>query len=242
VVSGLGFSKKRSLATSAQDSGPRLQHQIRLVPVVDPAEEDERALRREAQQAPPHRAVSRGGFGGNAEGNDREEIREGRIRRKVGRSNPPRGVERSAVEEALLRRRAEEEIGARERERERRTVVGGGRRAERRGVVKVLDEEGIVEVRGDGDVGDLVEPPVGRVPRDDRGVGVDRGGREAAGGRRHDRHVAGGRSRLRRVVAHEEPDVELRPQRPGELQSADSHPGHLRPDRFRGQDDDAARH
>ena len=84
----------------------------------------------------------------------------------------PAREERARIEEALLGRSAEKEVRPGERQLERRAVVPRRVLPERGRVVEVLDEEGIVEVRGDRDAGNLVEPGVRGVARDERGVGA----------------------------------------------------------------------
>src|SRR5262249_22248324 len=127
--------------TAAQHARPRLEEEVRLVPVVDPAEEDERAFRRHVEQTPAGAAVSSRRVSGYAEGNDREKPGQRRIRRKVPRPDSSRGVERARIEQPLLRRGTEEEVRPGERERKGRAVVHGGRFPQRRGVMEVLDEE-----------------------------------------------------------------------------------------------------
>ena len=146
------------------DRGPRVQERLRVVPVVHAAEEHERPRLRHARGSPSRRAIAAGRGIGNAERHDRDEVAERRILGKVRGTDAPRGEERAGVEEALLRRGAEEEVRARQGERQRRAVVARRRFAERPGVVEVLDGERVVEIHGDRDVRRLVKPGKGLKP------------------------------------------------------------------------------
>src|SRR5215472_16267197 len=80
----------------------------------------------------------------------------------------------------LLRRCAAQEIGPAESEIQRRVIMQRRLGSQRGSVVKVRDEEGVVEVDRHRNVRHLMKPPVGGVPRNDGGVRPLRGARELA--------------------------------------------------------------
>ena len=86
-------SRRRAGAPRAARAGsrPRLEQQLRVVPVVDPAEEDEGSVsRRRRARAPAGGAVSPRGLGRHAERHDREQPRERRVLGKVARDRSAR--------------------------------------------------------------------------------------------------------------------------------------------------------
>ena len=92
VVSGLGFSKKSSRAsgTRSPHARPGREEKLRVVPVVDPAEENERPRLGDGRRRRPARGpVPRRGRLRDAEGNGREEASERRIVGKVRGADPP---------------------------------------------------------------------------------------------------------------------------------------------------------
>ena len=115
----------------------------------------------------------------------------------------------------------------------------GGAVSELPGVVEVLDRKGIVEVRSHGNVRDLAKPGAGRVPGDDRRSDAGRRAREPRRAGRRDGNVPGHLPGLRLRVGHEQERIELGPERPRELERADSHSRHAGPDRLRREHDDA---
>jgi hypothetical protein len=147
--------------------------------------------------------------------------------------------QRAGVEEALFGGRTQEEVAAREREPERREVVARGFLPEHRHVVQVLDGKRIVEIHGDRDLGDLVEPEVRGVPRNDRrGRALRRDGELSVRRRLDGRHVSGDFGRFARVVGNEKPHVETLSDCARELERADSHPRHPRAHGLGGEDRD----
>ena len=225
------------------DRGPGVEQQVRIVPVVDSAEEDERAVLRYSRRPASGAAISPREAFGHSEGNDGEKVLEGGVLRKVRRTDASRLEERARVEEPLLGRSAQKEVGPSERQVKSGPVVPRRLLPERLRVVQVLDREGIVEVDRDGDLRSLVEPVVRGVPRNDRGARAFRGAGEVRVRRREDdrhfrRHFGG----LRRVVRNEQLHFELGAENTGELQRANAHPCHPRTDRFRREHGDDRRH
>src|SRR5688572_20330631 len=137
--------------------GPGVEKEAGVVPVVDPAKEDEGAVFRNAGSAPARTPVSGRRPVRHAKRDDAQKVVERRIGRKVRRPDPARREQGARVEEALLGGGAKKVVGSREREVERRVVVPSGLRSHGLRVMKVFDEERVVEVRYDGDVRRPVE-------------------------------------------------------------------------------------
>lgn len=125
-----------------EHAGPREKDELRVVPVVDAAEED--VIRPHTDLGRRLRKSRR--FGIDAErGHDDEVVGE-----KRSALEPPSPEERAEIEEPLFVRGREDEVRAREEREESPPVVLEDAASERRRVGEVLDQERIVEIGDEG--------------------------------------------------------------------------------------------
>ncbi len=202
----------------------RVEQREGVVPVVEPAEEDpplaatplgkERLVRRQLIWLTRH-----------SERHLDDQPLEIRVARQALRVDAAERGQEPRVVEPLLRRGAEEEVAARQLQHPRRVVVAPGVEAERRQVVRVLHQPGIVEVDRRRQLGAGEHEVVGELPLRHGGVAVrdqlaHAFGREGTDLSRHRRHLG---DRRRRDQHH----LDAGPRQPaGQLEVADADPRH----------------